>query len=188
MKNLNLTKIFSVCSSTTETITTTGTGIFISTTVSHSVCLCLYTDIYKYTERNPHIYTVILFIHKYTVISLSIYKHASFPTCVYRQAQKHMYVDTLTDMHIYHILFKWVFSYLYKYLLLHLYLRHCTQPRFCWVISPFLVAWCSTAHMMPPSPTWFISFHHTGRGLGLNTSRTHILHLHQVRKRCIFYC
>lgn len=82
MENLNLTKIVLVCSSSAEIILTTETGTFISVTVSHVVCVCLYTDIYKYTERNPHIYTAISFVYKYTFIYLCLYKHASLPTCV----------------------------------------------------------------------------------------------------------
>lgn len=70
MKNLKLTKVSSVRSSATEIIMTTGKGIFRSMTVSHIVYVCLYMDIYKHTEGNPHIHTV--HIQIYTHIPLYI--------------------------------------------------------------------------------------------------------------------
>lgn len=47
-----------------------------------------------------------LFIYKYILIYLFLYKHASVATHMYKQAENHMYVVTLTDVHIYHGLFK----------------------------------------------------------------------------------
>lgn len=46
-----------------------------------------------------------LLIYKYILIYLFLYKHASVATRMQRQAQNHMYVVTLTDMHIYHGLY-----------------------------------------------------------------------------------
>lgn len=54
MKNLNLTKISSVRHTTTEIIMTTGTGIFISITVSHIVCVYMWI----YTLKETHTYTL----------------------------------------------------------------------------------------------------------------------------------